>query len=57
MVASDSTISVLAEQNRCVVAAIVHAAERCGVVVTGVRADEPDLEAVFLRLTGTALRD
>ena len=55
--ASDSTITVLAEHSRGIVAAVVHAAERCGVTITGVRAEEPDLEAVFLRLTGTALRD
>jgi ABC-2 type transport system ATP-binding protein len=37
--------------------AILEAAERAGLVVTSVALVEPDLEAVFLHLTGKALRD
>jgi ABC-2 type transport system ATP-binding protein len=37
--------------------ALLAAADRVGVVVTSVRVVEPDLEAVFLHLTGKALRD
>ena len=55
--AVDSTVTLLTEQGQSLVATVVAAAERHGVTVTGVRAEEPDLEAVFLRLTGTALRD
>jgi ABC-2 type transport system ATP-binding protein len=40
-----------------VLAPIVDAAEADGVAVTGVEVREPDLEAVFLHLTGKALRD
>jgi ABC-2 type transport system ATP-binding protein len=32
-------------------------ANACGVVITKVTLTEPDLEAVFLHLTGKALRD
>jgi ABC-2 type transport system ATP-binding protein len=37
--------------------AILEAAEGAGVEITGVDVVEPDLEAVFLHLTGTALRE
>jgi ABC-2 type transport system ATP-binding protein len=36
---------------------ILSAAEGAGAVVRGVDVIEPDLEAVFLHLTGRALRD
>jgi ABC-2 type transport system ATP-binding protein len=38
-------------------APVVEAAERAGVEVGGIDVAEPDLEAVFLHLTGKALRD
>jgi ABC-2 type transport system ATP-binding protein len=38
-------------------AEVVAAAARSGVSITGLTVVEPDLEAVFLRLTGKALRD
>ena len=38
-------------------APVVHAAEDTGVSVTGIEVVEPDLEDVFLHLTGKALRD
>ena len=39
------------------VASVVEVAERCGVAISGIEVTEPDLEAVFLHLTGTALRE
>ena len=37
--------------------AVVEAAEHLGVPVGSIEVVEPDLEAVFLHLTGKALRD
>jgi linearmycin/streptolysin S transport system ATP-binding protein len=56
-VVGDGEIEVLATDGRRLLAPIIHAAESLGVEVTGVEVIEPDLESVFLHLTGKALRD
>jgi ABC-2 type transport system ATP-binding protein len=38
-------------------AKVIEESERCGIAIKTVEVVEPDLEAVFLRLTGTALRE
>jgi ABC-2 type transport system ATP-binding protein len=53
----DSTLSVLATEASSVLPALLSAAGSAGMTVTGVEVQEPDLEAVFLHLTGKALRD
>jgi len=52
-----SAIDITLDGAAQLLARILETAERCGVVVTGVEVTEPDLEAVFLHLTGKALRD
>ena len=39
------------------IATIVAAAAHDGIAITGIEVHEPNLEAVFLHLTGKALRD
>jgi len=51
------TLHLLADNGRKLLPAVLEAAERVGVAVNSVEVVEPDLEAVFLHLTGTALRD
>jgi len=53
----DSTVQLLAQDGRRRVAQVLEAATRTGTSVRSVEVDEPDLEAVFLHLTGTALRE
>jgi ABC-2 type transport system ATP-binding protein len=53
----DRSVVVRASSAVAVLAAVVEAAQRSGVVISGVAVVEPDLEDVFLRLTGKALRD
>ncbi len=48
---------VRVEQGSTALAPIVAAAERTGVAIAGIEVVEPDLEDVFLALTGKALRD
>jgi ABC-2 type transport system ATP-binding protein len=55
--ATDGAVEVLARDGRRTLAPVVAAAERLGVEISGIDVVEPDLEAVFLRLTGKALRD
>ncbi len=55
--ASDEGVEVVAVDARRALAPVVEAAERAGVHIGGIDVVEPDLEAVFLRLTGKALRD
>jgi ABC-2 type transport system ATP-binding protein len=50
-------VHLLAKDGRRVLPAVFDAAERTGVDVSSVEVVEPDLEAVFLHLTGTALRE
>lgn len=55
--AVDGTVEALAADGGRVLAPLVEAADRLGVEVTSVEIAEPDLETVFLHLTGKALRD
>ncbi len=55
--ATDGAVDVLAQDGRRALAPVVAAAERAGVEIASIDVVEPDLEAVFLRLTGKALRD
>lgn len=54
---SDSAIDITVSGAAQRLARILDAAEQFDIVVTGVEVTEPDLEAVFLHLTGKALRD
>jgi ABC-2 type transport system ATP-binding protein len=54
---TDSSVQLLAEDGRLRLAQVLEAASRTGTSVRSVEVDEPDLEAVFLHLTGTALRE
>jgi ABC-2 type transport system ATP-binding protein len=54
---SDGVVDVTVDDGRRAIAALVEAAERSGVEVASVEVVEPDLEAVFLHMTGKALRD
>jgi linearmycin/streptolysin S transport system ATP-binding protein len=53
----DGTIEVTAEGARTLLPEIIQVAADAGAVVRSVEVTEPDLEAVFLQLTGKALRD
>jgi ABC-2 type transport system ATP-binding protein len=53
----DGGIQVLAPDVRSLLAEIVRTADAAGVSITSMEVDEPNLEAVFLHLTGKALRD
>jgi len=55
--ASEGTVHVLVRGGRHVLPKLIELADRAGVGVTSVEVIEPDLEAVFLHLTGKALRD
>ncbi len=55
--ATEGGIELMARNGQALLVALVRAAESAGVKVTGVEVVEPDLEAVFLHLTGKALRD
>ena len=50
-------VQLVARDGRRLLPALLERAKRAGVVVTSVDVVEPDLEAVFLHLTGTALRE
>jgi ABC-2 type transport system ATP-binding protein len=54
---ADHAVHVVAREGRRILPAVLEAAEQAGVAVNSVDVVEPDLEAVFLHLTGTALRD
>lgn len=54
---SDQALTVLAKEASSVLPAMMGAAGSAGMSITGVDIQEPDLEAVFLHLTGKALRD
>jgi ABC-2 type transport system ATP-binding protein len=51
------TVTVVATDAAVVLASVVTAAQDVGVSLAGVEVSEPDLEDVFLHLTGKALRD
>ena len=53
----DGAVELLADDGGRVLVAVVEAAEHLGVPVGSIEVVEPDLEAVFLHLTGKALRD
>jgi ABC-2 type transport system ATP-binding protein len=54
---SDGSVHLLVHDGRRLLPAVLDAAERAGAQVRSVQVVEPDLEAVFLHLTGTALRE
>ena len=54
---SGDRVSVMTTHGPAFIAPAVTAAREAGVGVAGVEVTEPDLEAVFLHLTGKALRD
>lgn len=54
---TESGLELLCREGRRLLPRLLEAAERSGVEVTSVDVLEPDLEAVFLHLTGRALRD
>ena len=55
--AGDLAVQLVAEDSRGILPTVLEAADRAGFAVTSVDVTEPDLEAVFLHLTGTALRE
>ena len=55
--AAGDRVHLLARHGRQVLPAVFDAAERVGAALKSVEVVEPDLEAVFLHLTGTALRE
>jgi ABC-2 type transport system ATP-binding protein len=54
---SDGTVDLLVDDARTVLPEIISRVAAAGAGVTSVEVVEPDLEAVFLHLTGKALRD
>jgi ABC-2 type transport system ATP-binding protein len=55
--AAQGHVTVITSNGPGLIAPAVQAAQTAGLEVIGVDVAEPDLEAVFLHLTGTALRD
>lgn len=54
---SEQALTVLTREASAALPALMAAAANAGMSLTGVDIQEPDLEAVFLHLTGKALRD
>ena len=54
---SGPEVHLVVRDGRRLLPAVLEAADRAGVAVSSVDVAEPDLEAVFLHLTGTALRE
>lgn len=54
---NDSVISILAQDSNLVLPDLFDAAGRAGARITSVAIEEPNLETVFIHLTGRALRD
>ena len=54
---SESGVTLLVENSSAYLASILSIATEAGLTVSGVDIEQPDLEAVFLHLTGKALRD
>jgi ABC-2 type transport system ATP-binding protein len=54
---TDGTVALLADDGNLVLPHLFEEAARAGVRITSVDIQEPNLEAVFLHLTGRALRD
>jgi ABC-2 type transport system ATP-binding protein len=55
--AGDGEVTLLADDSNLVLPRLFEAATQVGVRITSVEIQEPNLEAVFLHLTGRALRD
>jgi ABC-2 type transport system ATP-binding protein len=55
--AADGRVEVFTRDARALLPRLLHVAETEGTAVRSVQVVEPDLEAVFLHLTGRALRD
>ena len=55
--AADGGIEITAEGARTLLPEIIEVAAAAGATISAVEVTEPDLEAVFLHLTGKALRD
>jgi ABC-2 type transport system ATP-binding protein len=55
--AEDGHLTVLAQDSNLILPRLFESATRAGVRITSVDIQEPNLEAVFLHLTGKALRD
>jgi ABC-2 type transport system ATP-binding protein len=55
--AADGALALIVDNARTLLPELLRAAADGGASVRGVDVDEPDLEAVFLHLTGRALRD
>ena len=55
--ADDGTLTILADDSNRVLPSLFETAAANGVRITSVAIQEPNLEAVFLHLTGRALRD
>jgi len=55
--ATEGTVEILVDGASSLLPRILAAAQQSGVAVSGVEVVEPNLEAVFLHLTGKALRD
>ncbi|MGE5530293.1 MAG: ATP-binding cassette domain-containing protein [Patescibacteria group bacterium] len=55
--AEDGRMALLVEDSNLVLPRLFESASRTGVRITAVNIQEPNLEAVFLHLTGKALRD
>ena len=53
----DQQISVLVDDSNLVLPRLFETATQCSARITSVDIHEPNLEAVFLHLTGRALRD
>ena len=54
---ADGGVEVLATGAAALLEPLVSAARESGARITGIEVREPDLESVFLHLTGRALRD
>ncbi|MGZ6675558.1 MAG: ATP-binding cassette domain-containing protein [Solirubrobacteraceae bacterium] len=55
--AADGSLTLIVDDARTSLPELLRAATDAGAAVRGVDVDQPDLEAVFLHLTGRALRD
>jgi ABC-2 type transport system ATP-binding protein len=55
--AADHQVVLIAPEAEDVLAPVITAANDCGIAVRSIDIQEPNLEAVFLHLTGRALRD
>jgi ABC-2 type transport system ATP-binding protein len=55
--AADGSVELIVDGARRLLPELLRTATEAGAAVHGVEVDEPDLEAVFLHLTGRALRD